>query len=235
MPDLTGHSNASIEKAWDFANEWWLADSRKRKVVLDEILTAMRSRGGYHTVSHIERMLTKYDQWCGVTGANPDPRLVGWIFAHDLVYTPGAPNNEEESATQMDQLLQEMGARHRIDQDDRIAIESTKSHQPVDSATLTEPALVDAIHLLHDLDLEILGSSRRDYDGYVAAVYAEYLGASVDPANFPKLWLQGRKAFLQGMLQREPIFKTPLFAMFDRHARDNMRDELGKILDQIGM
>jgi predicted metal-dependent HD superfamily phosphohydrolase len=191
----------------------------------------MQSRGGYHSISHIERMVLKYDQWRRVTGRKPDPRLLTWIFAHDLVYEPGARDNEEASATKMERLLEGMGAIRRIGRDDRTAIESTKSHQPVRPAMLDEPGLVVVIHLLHDLDLEILCSSRSDYETYRAAVYAEYLAATDDPSSFHQRWLQGRKAFLLGMLTRERLFKTPLFEMFEQHARDNMRDELEK-LDQ---
>lgn len=224
----------TLEDTWVFANNWWLSDPTRLSAAFDAVMSAMRSRGGYHSVSHIERMLAKYRQWCGVVSAAPDPRLVSWIFAHDLVYMPGAPDNEQESATQMDRLLAEIGGRRRIERDDRTAIESTKSHLPVDPAQLDEPGLADTIHLLHDLDMEILGSSIQEYETYRAAVYAEYLAASADPSAFHPLWLQGRKAFLESMLQRDRIFKTPVFETFEQHARDNMRDELGKILAERG-
>jgi predicted metal-dependent HD superfamily phosphohydrolase len=229
MSSITG-----LEKAWSFANRWWLADPLKAAEGFAQVVGVMEARGGYHSVSHIERMVDRYGQWCNVVVREPDARLLAWIFAHDLVYTPGAPNNEEESANRMESLLQEMGASRRILRDDRLAIESTKTHEQVAKEELEEPTLSEAIQLLHDLDLEILGSSRGEYEEYGAAVYAEYFSVSDDPLSFHQRWLEGRSAFLKAMLGREVIFKTPLFSMFDAHARDNMRDELEKILDEMG-
>jgi len=225
-----GSKLASLEDAWLFANRWWLADSLDQLSAFYEVAAVMKARGGYHSLSHIERMLAKYRQYCEVTGERPDPRLISWIFAHDLVYQPGAPDNEAESVIKMDRLLETMSAYRRIEPDDRTAIKSTKTHLPVDPSCLDEPSLVDSIHLLHDLDLEILGSGRKVYEEYSGAVYAEYLDSSDDPADFPRLWSLGRAAFLEAMLNRKQIFKTAYFADLESQALENMRTELARVL-----
>ncbi|HWD38227.1 MAG TPA: dephospho-CoA kinase [Fimbriimonas sp.] len=228
-----GSSIGTLDDAWLFANRWWLADSLRHRVAFHTIKTAMQARGGYHSVSHLDRMTAKYREWCDATGNRALPRLATWIFAHDLVYSPGAADNETSSAREMDRLLQEMSAYRRIGKDDLIAIESTRSHEPVREEQLEDANLVASVHLLHDLDLEILGSNVKEYGEYRRAVYAEYLAASEVPSAFHALWLQGRKTFLEAMLGRHQIFKTPYFQALEPAARQNMSDELSQIVAEL--
>jgi predicted metal-dependent HD superfamily phosphohydrolase len=129
----------------------------------------------------------------------------------------------------MDSLLANLHALHRIEGDDRVAIESTKTHQAIERRTLSDQTLVREVHILHDLDLEILSSSRHDYEVYRSALYGEYFAASSDHAAFASQWRQGRQSFLQTMLSRNSIYKTPLFSVFEQHAQDNMQNELDEI------
>jgi predicted metal-dependent HD superfamily phosphohydrolase len=74
---------------------------------------------------------------------------------------------------------------------------------------------------LLDADLSILGKSEAEYQAYARAIRQEYSWVTTEE------YQQGRKLFLQNLLQRERIYLTEeMFAVFEEKARQNMQEEI---------
>ena len=75
--------------------------------------------------------------------------------------------------------------------------------------------------VVHDIDLQILGSDAETYDRYAAAIRQEYAHVGDDD------YREGRRLVLSAMLAADPIYVVPGFRdEFEARARMNMQREL---------
>lgn len=143
------------------------------------------------------------------------------VLYHDLIYAPGAPDNEEKSA----QLLKrQFGSAEGIS-DACEAIRLT-THRPEDYCEWIAkgPAKREEIEWFLDADMAILGEIPARYDAYRAAVRREY-GMFSDEE-----FRQGRRTFLEGALSRKALFHSDWFRdRFQRQATDNLSKELASL------
>ncbi len=130
----------------------------------------------------------------------------GWT--HDLVYVPGATDNEVRSADAAILVINDRIDRPLV----RSLIMATRAHWPSDSIPH---------QIICDADLAILSSDWEDYLAYVAAIRAEY--AAYDERD----WTRGRAAWIKGMLAYRVIYQRRT----DREAaaRSNLARELAAL------
>jgi predicted metal-dependent HD superfamily phosphohydrolase len=159
----------------------------------------------FHTTEHLAQVLKVLREM------DADDRLSLAAWFHDAIYHPGAADNEAQSAQLARQSL--LDARYPESDVTFVAdaVMATASH--VSKRVGFAPLL--------DADLSILGASAVHYANYRAAIRAEYKALS--DAAFDA----GRKAFLQSILKRTPIYQTAFGQeRFESRARQNLMAEL---------
>lgn len=157
----------------------------------------------YHDASHLARCLRGL-QAVRAVAADPDHvELAIWL--HDAVYDPTAADNEARSAAWAERVL----AAVDLPDDGRV------TRMILATRHAAEPAPGDDA-LLVDIDLSVLGASRRVYARYARAVRAEY---SFVPEE---AWRVGRGRVLAGFLALPRIFRTPSFTGLEAAARENL-------------
>ncbi|KWK04303.1 hypothetical protein [Burkholderia stagnalis] len=162
----------------------------------------------YHTLRHIRRCLRDFD-WA--RGAVPDADAVELaLWCHDVIYRPGARDNEERSADWF---------RHRaagcIAAGERIGemILATKHR-----GAPAEPAARFAV----DIDLAVLGAARSRFRDDGARLRAER------PDLDDRAYDRHVRAILGDLLARPRIYHTDLFhARCEAGARRNLSWRLG--------
>ena len=168
----------------------------------------------YHTVSHLERMLSIVDEHAHEAADPEAVRLAVWF--HDAVYDPRRTDNEDVSAALAARVLPRVGVA-----EDRVAtvtrlVRLTATHDPT-------PADRDGI-LLCDADLAVLACEPAQYADYAAAVRAEY-------AHVPdEAFRTGRLAVLRHLAARPSLYQVPaLRDRWEQRARANLAAELGAL------
>jgi predicted metal-dependent HD superfamily phosphohydrolase len=162
----------------------------------------------YHNLVHIENMLAE------LKGIESDVKdkdaLLFSIYYHDIIYNTTKSDNEFKSAM----LFQKRIERTSFKQIEKCVkqIELTKEHKlSIDS---------DA-NILLDLDLSILGKSKKEYLEYSESIRGEYkMYSDYEYRN-------GRKKVLIKLLNIPTIYKTDYFKKkYEVIARNNLNLEL---------
>jgi predicted metal-dependent HD superfamily phosphohydrolase len=162
----------------------------------------------YHTLRHVRRCLRDLDLARGVI---PDPDIVELaLWCHDVIYVPGARDNEQRSADWFRRW-----ADDRILVHDRICdiILATKH-------TWMPEGLDDRFAC--DIDLAVLGAPRSRFRRDGVRLRAER--PDLDDREYD---LQER-AILGSLLARPRLYHTDFFhARCEKRARDNLTWRLG--------
>ncbi|MGF1935669.1 MAG: HD domain-containing protein [Nostoc sp. ChiQUE02] len=180
-------------------------------------LVAAYSTSGryYHTLKHIDRVLSTIEILQGYTNNLAAVQLAAWF--HDVVYDTQAQNNEERSADYAFKLLSNLGIPESTITTVTRLILNTKDHQ----------AAVDDYdsQVLLDADLAILATNQVEYGEYAHAIRQEY--GWVAKADY----ITGRQQVLERFLQRSRIYFTPLMLEFaEPSARGNIQGEIQFLL-----
>ena len=166
----------------------------------------------YHALAHIRQMLEALDARLNILQDAPVVQLAVWF--HDAVYNPLRSDNEARSAELARQFLMQttLSAARR----ERVAylIERTKDH------TQPQPAADTDLHLLLDVDLQVLGAPEADYWRYARQVRQEY---SLVP---DLMYRPGRQKVLSKFLELPHIYQTEDFRRLEAQARRNLKAEL---------
>ncbi|MBM7076670.1 HD domain-containing protein [Micromonospora humida] len=166
----------------------------------------------YHTAHHLRAVLDVVDRHADLADRPERVALAAWT--HDAVYDPRAADaNERASAELAGTLLTGLGVPAATVAEVRRLVLLTAGHR-------TAPGDRDGA-LLCDADLAVLATPPEVYDGYAAAIRAEY--AHVPEADFRT----GRARVLDGLLALPALFRLPpLAARWEEPARANLRREL---------
>jgi predicted metal-dependent HD superfamily phosphohydrolase len=204
-----------LKESWNSLAGRYAADEAQTARFFEEIRKKYTGRGRhYHNLYHITALLRLSRQYSHLLA---DKEVVDWaIFYHDIIYNVLRKDNEHRSALLAADRLAVLGvSRGKTDQV-VLFIEATKTHQ------LPQGALNTAdLQLFLDFDMSILAAPWSDYEAYTRQVRKEY---RVYP---DKLYIPGRRQFLQHCLQPAPVFHTALFRdRYEAAARENMRREL---------
>lgn len=193
----------------------WLMAKCRNPVGSETIFTDLLARYNephryYHNLEHIVAMLDELEK----TG-NDCVALAWAIWFHDAVYDPRAHDNEEQSAKL---------ARDTIDM---IEWPNKTGEQVRNLIMATKHTIVPTDHMaqvLVDLDLVILGKSRKEFDAYETWIRKEY--GWIPEQDFRV----GRFKILQSFLDRTSIYSTKVFRdKYESTARKNLERLLGKL------
>jgi predicted metal-dependent HD superfamily phosphohydrolase len=157
----------------------------------------------YHTLRHIRRCLREFDR---ARGSVPHPDVVELaLWCHDVVYVPGAPDNEERSADWFRRWANErIAAGERVC---RSILATQHTHAP---AGLDE-------RFAADIDLAMLGSRRSRFVEDGACLRAER------PELDDRAYAEHERRLLTSLLKRPRIYHTDLFhARCEASARRNL-------------
>lgn len=205
----------------DLQNEWKQLlytlgiDQVQAQPVFTELIRMYQSPGRvYHTLEHIQAMLTWIERWRVYARNLPAIQLATWF--HDCIYNPHASDNEEQSALYAKKALSGFalpGAT--IDMVSHLVL-ATKTHEVAET-------WADGLLLL-DADLAILGAPALTYATYATAIRQEYSWlpeTSYTPA---------RIQILRSFLLRPRIYWTELaYTSLEHQARENLHREIAAL------
>jgi predicted metal-dependent HD superfamily phosphohydrolase len=168
----------------------------------------------YHSLAHIEALQRWFSQHRTIAR---EPALIdAAIWFHDAVYDTRRHDNEPRSAAMAAEELGALGWPSEAVERVATLVLATQHHR-------ADPSDADA-WLFLDLDLSVLGQSAARYAAYADAVRVEY--AWVDDGAYRS----GRARVLQGFLERERIYRTPvLHEAWEAIARHNLQAELAAL------
>ncbi|MEH2264746.1 HD domain-containing protein [Nostoc sp.] len=165
----------------------------------------------YHTLKHIDRVLSTIQILQGYTNNLAAVQLAAWF--HDVVYDTQAQDNEERSADYAFDLLSNLGIPESTTSTVKYLILNTKNHQAAVNDYESQ--------VLLDADLAILAANSVEYQEYAHAIRQEY--GWLSEADY----ITGRQQFLERFLQRSHIYFTPLMSEFaEPCARGNIQAEI---------
>lgn len=186
----------------------------------------------YHTMTHIEDLMTKLSQYSAKIQDQIVVQLA--ILYHDIIYDPLSKTNEEDSAKYFEIAFEDILSDHQGGRDMlrkvKYYILATKHHDQ----KIHEEEDISDLQLFLDFDLSILGSSSERYDAYSQQIRQEY-------STFPdKDYCTGRLKVLRGILNNgECIYCSDIFrSAYEAQARLNIDREckaLEQQLQQLGV
>ncbi len=163
----------------------------------------------YHNFSHVASSLALLDEHKAYVMDMVIGRAV--ILFHDVVYVPGAPDNEKKSCEFASQFYHP---------DQMIQIEAgimaTRHLFPFQRFSGKQGTDLD---ILADIDLAILGASWTQFVLYREKIRAEYRNAS------DEVFKEGTLRFLRAFLEQsegDGIYRTEPFCSSEPRARENI-------------
>jgi len=166
----------------------------------------------YHTLTHIAACLGWLHRFEANADHSEEVELALWF--HDVIYTPGAGDNEQRSAQLARDRLAALGVAD--DPIGRVArhIQATEHH----------PAGTGDTALVIDLDLTILGSPPQAFDRFEEQIRREY--GQVPEA----MYRAGRCHVLESFLSRPVIYSVPpIRERLEAAARTNLARRVGEL------
>ena len=160
----------------------------------------------YHTVKHIDAMLSHFDEVIDIAENPAEVELAIWF--HDAIYKPLSKTNELDSAKWAQEFLSTQGFHEK-------GVERVYS---LIMATLHNGELkTNDEKLIVDIDLTILGSSPDVYDEFERNVRKEYKFVP----SF--IYRKKRKALLESFLANASIYNLGYFKdKYEKAARENI-------------
>ena len=201
-----------FESYWQqFSNHLMLADTHS-KALLHLLLDAYSEpQRHYHTIQHIVECLAFFHQ---IKNQLNDPIAVELaIWFHDAIYNPQAIDNEEKSAELMEQYCSQLFEKAQLQKVYEWII-ATKKHSP---------AIDQDLNYLLDIDLAILGSSKRRFAEYEQQIQQEYSWVDAD------LYRVKRAEVLNYFFEMKPLYQTEYFRdLLEEQAKNNLTSSLRK-------
>lgn len=180
-----------------------------------DVIKRYSSRGRYyHNIEHIYSMC---DFWVKYKESILRPNFVFLaIVYHDIVYKTYKKDNEEQSAEYFHTLA--FKSSFNIQANEIVYVKDLiryTEHNCFFASKLHKDA-----QLLLDFDLCVLSKSEAVYNKYSEDIRKEYKRYS----NF--LYKKGRVDILNNFLQKDKIYLTEEFSLFEENARKNIKNEI---------
>ena len=186
---------------------------------LDSVLRSWQEpHRRYHGIDHLRDCLARLDE---SSAPGPERDLAeAALWYHDLVYRPGAPDNEARSAELASTALAAGGLPEATVQEVARLVRLT------DHAAVPEDSLGQ---LVCDVDLSILGRPAQEFEEYERRIREEYRQVP------DSLYRAGRARVLAHFLSRNPLFRTDHFRRrYETPARSNLRRSLASLARDRG-
>ncbi|MBN3925650.1 hypothetical protein [Nostoc sp. NMS4] len=203
---------------WQHTLQSFGVDQVAAEKAFNPLLAAYSTRDRYyHTLKHVERVLSTIEILQGYTNNLAAVQLAAWF--HDVVYDSQAEDNEERSADYAFDLLSNLAISESTITTVTRLILNTKDHQ----AAVND---YDSQVLL-DADLAILATNTLEYQEYAHAIRQEYSWVTDED------YITGRQQVLERFLQRSRIYFTPLMSEFaEPSARGNIQAEIQSLSEK---
>ncbi len=176
----------------------------------------------YHNLKHIERMLTQLKT--DYLSLYNDPFVAYAVIMHDVVYVPGASDNEQRSCDKALDLIKDYKDidGNPIDGEtiDLVKAIIMATDHKEKSYNTTTPAII--------ADIDLVGLA-DDYCTFVFTGNDIMLEAKCSLDDF----VIGRTKFFLSMLNKTPIFQTPKYQNLELIARHNMTTWINAIVQQL--
>ncbi len=197
---------------WQHTLQPFNVDQVAAEKVFNRLVAAYSSsKRYYHTLEHIDRVLSTIQILQGYTNNLAAVQLAAWF--HDVVYDSQAQDNEERSADYAFELLSNLGIPESTITTVTHIILNTKDHQAAVN-DYDSQVLIDA-------DLAIFATDTAQYGEYAYAIRQEYAWVSDED------YIRGRQQALERFLLRSRIYFTPLMLEFaEPCARGNIQGEI---------
>jgi predicted metal-dependent HD superfamily phosphohydrolase len=201
------------QASWSKA--WRLLGAKDGGKALHKKLVQCWSEGHrhYHTLQHLQEC---FQLLTGIEIDEKDAAAIAIaLWFHDAYYDPQRGDNEKRSAEWA--LREALAAGIPKQQAQRVhdMIVATIDHQPQQD---------EAMQLLVDIDLSILGSRAARFDESDEQIRREF--AHVAEAD----WRMGRRRVLEGFLSRERLYGSEYFhSRCEERARENLRRSLERL------
>lgn len=192
-----------------------LGASREVGALLETVLQAYREpHRVYHGMDHLRDCLRQLDR--APAGETERDLAEAALWFHDLVYVPGASENESRSAERASMALLAGGVAPTTAQEVARLVRLTDH---------TVPPVDPVGALVCDVDLSILGRPPAEFAEYERRIRAEY-------RHVPESrYRPGRRRVLAGLLARQPLYRSEYFR--DRYEA-NARRNLVHALEMVG-
>ena len=205
-------NGVGLKLSWDALLEQFSTDRKVgTKVLFNLVSTYCHPQRYYHNLGHIQLMIATLNRMKSLATDFPAIYLATWF--HDVIYDPTASDNEEKSADYAGEVLPKLNIPPSTIAATQTMILRTKHHE----AAADERDM----QIFLDADWEILGEEPSEYQFYAQAIRREFVAVS-EPD-----YRRGRTEFLEGILQRDRLYFTPL--MFEEReaiARRNLEQEI---------
>lgn len=201
-----------LQEKWRLLWTDFQVNFTSQEQLFQELLTCYSQRNRYyHNLTHIYRMLNKIESIKSLAINLKSIQFAVWF--HDCIYDTTKKDNEEKSADFAVKRLTDLGLDQTLINRVNELILKTKNHD----------TLINDIdgQILLDVDLEILGSSTREYYNYAVAIRQEYAWV------LPEIYIKKRKQILESFLSKEKIYQTDFFFKeLEKQARFNIQQEI---------
>jgi predicted metal-dependent HD superfamily phosphohydrolase len=182
--------------------------------VLDSVLRGWTEpHRRYHGLEHLLDCLARLDE--SPTAGEERDLAEAALWYHDVVYRPGASDNEARSAEVARAALVEGGTPQSTAEEVARLVRLTDHVAPPEDPVG---------ELVCDVDLSILGRPAREFEEYERRIREEY-------RQIPDLvYRAGRARVLAKLLAQDPLFRTDYFRRrYEDSARHNLRRSLGSL------
>lgn len=168
----------------------------------------------YHTTTHISSMLSLIQKYQNLITNHTIVQLA--LYFHDWVYDPKAHDNELQSIAVFRTFAAELKLPPNVKEKVCHYIEASIAHtlSPEDEGD-------EDLKLFLDLDLEVLGRAKEEYEVYARQIREEY--GHFNQQDYAK----GRLGVLEKFLGRERLYFTEsVGAELEEQARWNLGAEI---------
>ncbi len=172
----------------------------------------------YHDNAHLDEVLERFGEVAREVGwERPREVFLALVF-HDVVYEPGAKDNEARSAEVAERAISDHLAGENIDVARvKELVLLTARHGALEEADVDRDAA-----LFCDCDMAILAAPVEAFEAYDRGIAREYQAV---PAE---LFAAGRRRFFEGLLAAPAIYLSAWGrARFEAAARANLARVLG--------
>lgn len=213
--------NIDLEGINVMAEQWmrlmahYQVDDEASRLMYSKIDEAYGGEGRYyHNMTHIENVLDSISELRSLANDYHAIQLAVWF--HDIVYETERQDNEARSASYGYEALIELGIDEVIAARVRDLILVTADHRAPDGD-------MDA-KILIDADLAPLAADQALFAIQSEDIRKEAAGMPVEA------FIDSRRRFLNGMLDRERIYLTPQFHnSLEEKARENIKGSLAAL------
>jgi predicted metal-dependent HD superfamily phosphohydrolase len=166
----------------------------------------------YHTIDHIAHCLNEFDL---VRGQIPDAGAVEMALCfHDVVYVPGAADNELESAKVFRTAFSDRAEEHFIAKVSSLILITERGAAPVDLNG----------EFVCDIDKSSFGIAWPLF-------YRDSVNVRMEQRTVTdRVYLAGHVQFLNSLLEHDVIFRTKFF---QRRYEDSARQNIKQLIAQI--